>query len=264
MMARARSPNRDKAKELWLQSGKKRLLKDIAAELGVSETQVRKWKNQDAWEGHKAKVTLPKEKGLGKGNVTKKSGPPKGNKNAAGHGGTGPPGNKNAEKHGGYSTIFFDTLEADEHEMVSGMDFDGEQLLLDEIALLTVRERRIMQSINKYRNAKGGQAVARIARFEDKREFDSPEDKELYEERQREKIENGDKLPGRSVRLSTETEATYDIVQRLEEALTRCQAQKQRCIDSLNRLREQNGGGSDLVDDWVSAVMEADSDEAEG
>lgn len=260
-MARARSPNRDKAKELWLQSGKKRLLKDIAAELGVSETQVRKWKNQDAWEGQKAKGTLPKKDASGKGNVTKRKGPPIGNKNAVGHGGT--PGNKNAEKHGGYSTIFFDTLEEDEHEMVSCMDFDGEQLLLDEIALLTVRERRIMQSINKYRNTKGGQAVARIGRFEDKREFDSPEDKELYEERQREKVENGDKLPGRSVRLSTETEATYDIIQRLEEALTRCQAQKQRCIDSLNRLREQTGGGSDLVDDWVTAVMEADSDEAE-
>ena len=54
-MARPRSPNRDKACELWLKSGKKRQLKDIAAELGVSEEQIRKWKNQDQWD----KVTLP-------------------------------------------------------------------------------------------------------------------------------------------------------------------------------------------------------------
>lgn len=54
-MARPRSPNRDKAYQLWLESGKKRPLKDIAEELDVSEEQVRKWKNQDKWD----KVTLP-------------------------------------------------------------------------------------------------------------------------------------------------------------------------------------------------------------
>jgi len=54
-MPRARSPNRDKAQELWLASGMERQLKDIAAELGVSETQVRKWKSQDGW----GLVTLP-------------------------------------------------------------------------------------------------------------------------------------------------------------------------------------------------------------
>jgi len=63
-MARPRSPSRDKAKQLWLESGKKRLLKDIAEELQVSEEQVRKWKNQDKWD----KVTLPN----GNSNVTKK------------------------------------------------------------------------------------------------------------------------------------------------------------------------------------------------
>lgn len=57
-MARPRSPNRDKAFRLWVDSGKKRKLKDIAEELVVSEEQVRKWKNQDKWD----KVTLPKTK----------------------------------------------------------------------------------------------------------------------------------------------------------------------------------------------------------
>ena len=63
-MPRARSPARDKAKELWLESGKKKLLKDIASELGVSEVQIRKWKNQDEWEpkGNQSKGTLPKTK----------------------------------------------------------------------------------------------------------------------------------------------------------------------------------------------------------
>ena len=85
-MARTRSPNRDKACELWLKSGKKRPLKDIAAELKVSEEQIRKWKNQDKWD----KVTLPNAKS----NVTNHKGGQPGNKNAVGHGGTGPPGNR--------------------------------------------------------------------------------------------------------------------------------------------------------------------------
>lgn len=49
-MPRARSPARDLAYKLWLESGKTRELKDIADELGVSASQVRNWKNLDNWE----------------------------------------------------------------------------------------------------------------------------------------------------------------------------------------------------------------------
>ena len=48
-MPRARSPERDLAYQLWLDSGKKKKLKEIAAELGVSEDLVSKWKRQDKW-----------------------------------------------------------------------------------------------------------------------------------------------------------------------------------------------------------------------
>ena len=89
-MARPRSPGRDKARQLWLESVKSRLLKSIAEELQVSEEQVRKWKNQDKWD----KVTLPNENS----NITKQKGAQPGNKNAAGHG--APKKNSNAEKHG--------------------------------------------------------------------------------------------------------------------------------------------------------------------
>lgn len=65
-MARSRSPNRDRAYQIWIESKKKKRLKDIATELGVSEEQVRKWKNLDKWD----KVTLPNPNG----NVTKQKG----------------------------------------------------------------------------------------------------------------------------------------------------------------------------------------------
>lgn len=172
----------------------------------------------------------------------RKVGAPFGNSNAVGNAGGGAPrGNTNALKHGGYSSIFWDTLDDDEKQMIEAMDCDGERLLLDEIQLLTVREKRIMATIKKHRDTKGGQAVSQIVRSEDKREFANNEERQLYEERIQEKVECGDRLPGRTYRLTTTTEATYDIVHRLEEALTRCQAQKQKCIDSLNKLRIERG-----------------------
>ena len=143
-MARPRSPNRDKAYQLWLESGKTRQLKEIAAELGVSEEQVRKWKNKDQWD----KVTLPNSKG----NVTKQKGGQPGNKNAVGHGGTGPPGNKNAVTTGEFETLLFDCLDEDEKILAAAVPEDKKQLLLQEIRLLTVRERRMLKRISSSRD----------------------------------------------------------------------------------------------------------------
>lgn len=60
-MARVRSPNRDKAFEIYKLNNGEILLKDIAAQLGVKDAQIRKWKSQDKWE-EKLKGTLPKNK----------------------------------------------------------------------------------------------------------------------------------------------------------------------------------------------------------
>lgn len=49
-MPRARDPNRNKAFELYKESNGKMLLKDIAEQLGKSDSQIRKWKNQDKWD----------------------------------------------------------------------------------------------------------------------------------------------------------------------------------------------------------------------
>lgn len=151
-MARPRSPNRDKAYQLWMESGKTRQLKDIAAELQVSEEQVRKWKNKDKWD----KVTLPNAKG----NVTKQKGGQPGNKNAVGNSGGAPEGNQNAIGHGApernknavttgeFETLLFDCLDPEEKQLVAAIPADKERLLLQEIQLLTVRERRMLKRID--------------------------------------------------------------------------------------------------------------------
>lgn len=238
-MGRARSQQSIDAERLF-QKGFP--YKEIAEKLGVPEGTVRRWKSTQKWADPKANNANEKRTRNGQ-KKPNKNGAPFGNKNALGNsGGVGPPaGTANAIKHGGYSSIFWDTLDEEEKLMLTEIDYDGEQLLLDEISLLSVRERRIMASIAKHNMAMGGQAVSHITRSEEKREFDSPEDKELYQSRINDKVASGDRLPGRTYQLTTNFEASYDIVNRLEEALTRCQAQKQRCIESLNRLRLERG-----------------------
>ncbi|MDM5043894.1 terminase small subunit [Latilactobacillus sakei] len=61
-MPKPRNPNRDKALQLWKDSGGNRPLKDIAEELGVTSSTVRKWKSQDKWD-EEHKRSAPKHKG---------------------------------------------------------------------------------------------------------------------------------------------------------------------------------------------------------
>ena len=70
-MARERSPNRDKAKTLYLSANGEVKLTDIAAQLNVSDSQIRKWKSTDKWD-NELNGALPKENGKVKGNVTNK------------------------------------------------------------------------------------------------------------------------------------------------------------------------------------------------
>lgn len=132
-MPRARSPKRDQAYQIWIDSGGNKKLKDIAAELEVSETQVRKWKNQDRWNSN---VTNPNS------NVTKrKHGGQPGNKNAAGHG--APKRNKNAEKYGFFSKY----LPEETVSIIQEMPEDPLDVLWDQIQIAyaaIIRAQQIM------------------------------------------------------------------------------------------------------------------------
>lgn len=64
-MARARSPNRDKAFEIYKNNDGDIKLMDIAKELNIKDSQIRKWKSQDKWD-EELKGALP----ISKGNVT--------------------------------------------------------------------------------------------------------------------------------------------------------------------------------------------------
>ena len=127
-MPRKLDERAEKAKEMYL-NGKK--LVEIASQLNLPEGTVRRWKSTYKWGS---------ERSLNKSERSqrRKGGQP-GNRNAVGHGGTGPPGNKNAVKTGEFETLFFDTLDDEERELLEMVQPDKEQLLLQEIQLLTVR-----------------------------------------------------------------------------------------------------------------------------
>lgn len=97
-MPRVRDPNRIRAFEIYKENGGNIDLVEIASQLNISPGTVRGWKSKDNWDGQ-LKGTFQKKNT----ERSKKKGAQPGNKNAVGHGGTGPPGNKNAEKYGFFS-----------------------------------------------------------------------------------------------------------------------------------------------------------------
>lgn len=200
-MPRARDPNRDRAFEIFRENGGSIDLVEIASQLNLSPGTVRGWKSKDDWDA-KLNGTLRKNTERSK---RKKGAQPR-NRNAVGHGGTGPPGNKNAVTTGEFETLLFDCLEPDELRLAEAVPQDKEQLLLQEIQLLTVRERRMLKRIENLRQA----------------DFTTVSKKSGIEK-------------GKTTDLS-EDHATLGQIQNIEDALTRVQARKQVAIDSLHRF----------------------------
>lgn len=160
VMPRPRDPRRDEAFEIWHKSAGKKKLVEIAKQLGVLPSQIRKWKNQDKWDEQlKGNVTnQPKrnvtKRGAPKGNKNAKGNrggkAPPNNKNAAGNkGGAAPKGNKNAVTTGEYETIMWDFLDEDERELFGSIETDPLYQIDVTIRELSLRQRRMMKRLKK-------------------------------------------------------------------------------------------------------------------
>lgn len=211
-MARAPDQRVEQARELYAKGLK---LIEIAGTLGVPEGTVRSWKNRYDWEN----ATLQKNKR----NVAKKKGGQPGNKNAEGHGGTGPPGNKNAIKTGEFETLFFDCLDPEEKRLIEMVAPDKEQLLLQEIQLLTVRERRMLKRIEMLKNV--DQSVVN-----ENTESEEQVPAGMSVTGYRSGIEKGKPT------VLKEYEGILGQIQSIEDALTRVQARRQRAIEALHKF----------------------------
>ncbi|GAA4827940.1 phage terminase small subunit [Paenibacillus vulneris] len=144
-MARERSPARETAEKMYIDSGGSMKLRDIASELGLGDTQIRKWKSIDRWDDKlTGNVTV-----AGNSNVTnppKKRGAPLGSKNALGNRGGkgGPPKNSNAVKHGFFQRYFPpETVEIMEQiETSSPLDILWDNIVIQYTAI--IRAQQIM------------------------------------------------------------------------------------------------------------------------
>ena len=216
-MPRPRSPNRDKAFELWLESGKNRTIKNISEELGVSENQVRKWKNQDNWENKEALPNVTISNGntaQTNGNVTNQSKPAKRKRG-------GQKGNQNRYEHGLYANPTMDMIPRQELERLQRMDFADEgSIIIDEIILLTSREKQLLESIQKYQDQKNGLSLDGVTR----RTVES---------------EGVKGSRSKQVETTTRTRDVFDVIQKLQAELTKVQKEKRQYLSELRILRTQ-------------------------
>lgn len=203
-MARAPDGRMEQARELFLE-GKK--LIEISELLQIPEGTIRSWKNRYKWNCNVAN---------NKRNVAKRKGGQPGNKNALGAG--APERNKNAVTTGEFETLLFDCLDQEERKLVRAVPEDKMQLLLQEIQLLTVRERRMLKRIELLRSSPDEKGIAAYG-------------------------DGG--MTAMSHKKGVEKDGYTDIfeykgklgqIQAVEDALTRVQARKQRAIEALHKF----------------------------
>lgn len=133
-MSRKPSPKRAEALKIWLKSGREKKPKEIAAELDVSDSLIRKWKSVDKWD--EVPETGPRR------------GAPFRNKNAKGNKGGSPPlNNQNAVTHGMFRKWLPDDEELLEiydaaREGMSMLDILYEEILISFTSI--IRAQKIM------------------------------------------------------------------------------------------------------------------------
>lgn len=268
-----RSEERKRAEQMYLESGGKQKLVDIAAALQLPDLKIRKWKSLDKWDSkltlHNSPPEMERSTGNPKGKkgerstkkkqatialsvdspkrkTGKKIGAPKGNKNAVGNRGNPDP-RKNALKHGVYADPFWGCLMDGEDAIVEQTPTELEDLYREQIKMFRVREYRIMSRIKEL---KEGQKIIieSVTKDEEKRSFESVEDEMAYKEAVREKIDKGDRLPGDRFHLVTNTRSVDDVLQRWEKELStvqRSRADVEAKLAALLLEKDKIAGGSD-------------------
>lgn len=138
-MARERSPERDEARRIWLDSGGTLTTKEVAEKTGVKPEQVRKWKSLDKWQ-----AALEEQQ-----SKRKRGGQP-GNKNAVGAG--APFRNMNAQTHGAYSTVRLADLPPEQRAYIESITLDTESNMLTELQMLIAKETDLQNKIAALEN----------------------------------------------------------------------------------------------------------------
>lgn len=237
---------RERAKLMYLRSGRKKSLQIISREIGVSYDTVKSWKRRDRWDedakasppGAAAPATAPE--GAPEGappappGKRKRGGQP-GNRNALYNQGGAPAGNRNALATGEYARLLFADLTEEERALMQSVPECTIDLMRHDLALLCVRERRMLQRIDGLqKSAKKDMMYNEITRFEST----------VTRGRGTEKTQS----------TSTSITPVIDRIGRIEDALTSLRREKQRlisAIDAYEREAKKSGNGPDLARDFA-------------
>lgn len=236
-MPRKRDPRRDEAFKLFCKASGDIKNREIAQQLGISEKTVGSWKSKDNWSQKLNGVLQSNERSTpkNKGSTSNKKGAPKGNQNAKGNKGNGrasaPTGNKNALKTGEYETIFEDFLSDEEKGIYSSLSDDPFLVLSEEIKLLKIRQRRMMQRIKDAEDGLNQEEIERLQQLRKVKEPTVVDGKVVTIKREVLK----------DVQVSRKQFRKIDNILAIEEALTRISNQLTKSIKQLNELSLSGG-----------------------
>lgn len=216
-MARQRDENREKAKQLFLDSGGLMSNPEIAEALDVDSAKVRKWKCVDKW-----KDTLE--------NMPKKRGGQKGNKNAKGHG--APLRNKNAETHGAYSTVYFDELTEEEKTLIESVTLNTSENMLRELQTLIAKENDLKKRIADLNSNDTGQLYTdKVVEMRTPRKAeDNPDPYGSYAGAER---EGGNSTPLDVAMETTIKSSAFERAMKLEAELNKIHGRIIKLLDSI-------------------------------
>lgn len=234
-MAKARSPNRDKAFEIWKEHSGNITNREIAQILNEDEKKIAVWKQRDKWNvvQHSNDCCTTKKAGAPPGNKNAAGhGAPVGNKNAVGNNGGPPKKNKNAVTTGEFETIWLDCLTDDEQAMYEKIDTDELIQTEEAIRLLTLRERRMLKRIQDLMSGLSEKARSVFMVSKDKKEII-----QVYDEKTSKMREISVNKPVMAIESISETECRkIDDILKLEEALTRIQDKKTKQLQLKHDL----------------------------
>lgn len=143
----------------------------------------------------------------------------KGNQNAVGNsGGHAPEGNQNAVTTGEYANIFNTVLDDDEQNILKNELEGTKETLLQEIKILTIREKRMLARIKELKEKNRDMTIMKIHKDKDG--------------------------------TSTEVAHTLHLINKVEEGLTRVQETKRRDLELLYRMNndKNNSEGKSFVE----------------
>lgn len=238
-MPRERSPNRDKAFDIYKKHSGSISNRQIAEQLGEDEKKIAVWKQRDKWNVVQHSNSVVQQTSTNVVQQKKKRGAPFGSKNAKGHGapkgnqnalgnrgGRGMPGNKNAVTTGEYESIWFDCLTEEEQTLCYAINTDTLIQIENDIRLSTLRERRMMERIRRLMDGLSEKERKVLQELQIQKK-----PMEVYSEK--DGTSKVLMIPEANMVVTEITETEYrtiDDILKVEEALTRVQDKKTRAI----------------------------------